>query len=144
MRRRGEGLAALAATLLLTMTAGCASGRARLAPEPSQVDARFGVRLETLRVSAAGTMLDLRYRVTDPARAKRIIHRAMEPYVREPQGGVLTVPRMAKVGALRQAPAALEADRVYFILFANPGRRVKPGDRVEVVIGELTQTVVVN
>jgi hypothetical protein len=48
------------------------------------------------------------------------------------------VPSAGKVGPLRQTVRSgkPEANRNYFILFANPGKYVKPGNKVTVVIGD--------
>ncbi len=54
----------------------------------------------------------------------------------DPKAGVsLLVPTMEKVGQLRQTSAP-EAGRSYWVTFSNKGRRVKRGDRVDVVIGQ--------
>ena len=47
----------------------------------------------------------------------------------------LVVPSMEKVGQLRQAPHEIEAGKSYWMAFSNSGRIVKPGDRVDIVIG---------
>jgi hypothetical protein len=57
-------------------------------------------------------------------------------FSRRAQAGVsLVVPQMEKVGQLRQASENLEAGKSYWMAFSNAGRRVKRGDRVNVVIG---------
>jgi len=53
-----------------------------------------------------------------------------------PEKGLkLVIPTMDKVGQLRQAPPAIEAGKSYWMAFSNSGRQLKPGDRVDVVIG---------
>jgi hypothetical protein len=53
----------------------------------------------------------------------------------DPAAGVkLVVPSLEKVGKLRQSSAP-EAGKVYWMAFSNKGRPVKPGHRVNVVIG---------
>jgi hypothetical protein len=47
---------------------------------------------------------------------------------------VLQVPVMEKVGPLRQAMTP-ESGKEYWMVFSNKGNFVKPGDRVEVLIG---------
>jgi hypothetical protein len=42
---------------------------------------------------------------------------------------------MDKVGQLRQAPHEIEPGKSYWMAFSNSGRLVKPGDRVDIVIG---------
>jgi hypothetical protein len=60
--------------------------------------------------------------------------RAMPYLVDQKSGTRLTVPTMEKIGALRQV-ANPEPGREYWMIFANPGKLVKPGQRVDVVIG---------
>lgn len=84
-------------------------------------------------------MLDFRYRVVDPQRALPLVERGVDPYlIDQESGGVVTVPNTAKVGPLRQTTKYGEPkpDRVYFILFSNPGRFIEPGSKVTVVIGD--------
>ena len=47
---------------------------------------------------------------------------------------VLQVPVMDKVGALRQSMPP-ETGKDYWMVFSNKGNFVKPGDRVDVLIG---------
>ena len=46
----------------------------------------------------------------------------------------LVVPQMEKIGQLRQSSAPI-AGKQYWMAFSNSGRRVRPGDRVDVEIG---------
>jgi transcription elongation factor len=46
----------------------------------------------------------------------------------------LVIPEMEKVGKLRQSSTPI-AGRSYWMAFSNSGRRVRPGDRVDVQIG---------
>jgi hypothetical protein len=84
-------------------------------------------------------MVDLRYRVTDPVRARKFVDRkSRELYlVDEATGMRLAVPNTPKLGTLRQRPKnALETDRDYFVMFANPGRHLRQGDRITLVAGD--------
>jgi hypothetical protein len=73
--------------------------------------------------------------VIDPNKAKALNNKRLEPALIDPQAGVsLVVPSVAKVGKLRQSGEP-EAGRVYWMAFSNKGRPVKPGHRVNVVIG---------
>ena len=59
--------------------------------------------------------------------------------MKDPATGTrLTVPDMPNVGALRQTAVAPQAGKVYFILFWNPGGLVKPGQKVDLVLGGTT------
>mgnify|MGYP001375898294 CR=1 FL=1 len=97
----------------------------------------LGIEIAGIRLSAAGYMLDLRYRVTDPEKAAPLMDRRIKPYlVDQASGGKLLVPATAKLGSLRQTPRANGGDRTYFMLFANPGRFLRPGDKVTLVVGD--------
>lgn len=100
-------------------------------------EAVSGVQPLSIRLSAAGYMLDFRYRVLDPQAASKIIRRDAEPHlIDEARGSILRVPAPPKVGPLRHTGKNMLAGKQYFILFANPAKRVKAGDEVTVVIGE--------
>ena len=76
------------------------------------------------------------YRVVDPTKARVLNDRSNEPSLVDPRAGVrLVVPRMEKIGQLRQTGAP-EAGKAYWMAFSNKGRPVKRGDRVDVVIGQ--------
>lgn len=104
--------------------------------EPS-LEEKWGIKILSIRQSANGYMLDFRYRVIDPDKASLLLSRKEKPYlIDQVSGARFMVPSAPKVGPLRQTAIKPIADRNYFILFANPGKYVKPGNRVTVVIGE--------
>jgi hypothetical protein len=93
--------------------------------------------IDSLRVKLveSGEIVRFTWRVLDPDKAKQLNDEKAEPALIDPQKGVsLVVPRMEKVGQLRQVQPP-EAGRSYWMAFSNHGRVVKPGDRVDVVIG---------
>lgn len=109
-------------------------------PEQAQtaLEEEWGIRVMSLRHSAAGYMLDFRYRVTDPVKAKEILNRKIKPQlIVSSTGNHLQVPAPSKLGPLRQASRVPRADTNYFIFFANPSRQVKAGDKVSIQIGKL-------
>jgi len=110
-----------------------------VATDTDRIRAEWGIRFETLRLTAAGAMLDFRYRILDPARALPIVDRRNKPYmVAQATGEKLEVPSYPKVGPLRQTTAygKPKLGKIYYILFSNHGKRVKSGDKVSVVIGD--------
>lgn len=129
--------------LLWPGTALCQAGdtaRGRLAaqsaPPASGLEEKWGIRIISLRQSAAGYMLDFRYRVLDPKKAAPIFDRQTKPYlIDQASGEKFRVPSSPKVGPLRSSNMP-KADRVYGILFGNPGRFVQQGNKVTVVIGD--------
>jgi hypothetical protein len=96
---------------------------------------RWGIRIESLRLTAAGYMLDIRYRVVDARKARPLFARKTKPVLTdEASGARLAVPVPPKTGALRNSNEP-RAGRTYFMFFANPGRFVAPGNRVTLTIG---------
>ena len=94
------------------------------------LEEQWSVKIESLRVSEAGNLLDFRYRIIDPEKASHLVDRRNKAYMIEQESGrVLSVPTTAKVGPLRQTVryGLPKKDRVYFILFGNP-HVIKPGD----------------
>ena len=97
-----------------------------------------GIKIERIHPSAAGQMLDMRYRVVDHEKAKGVIKRGAQIYlVDQSSGARLPVPDMAQVGKLLQRPDQGEKDKIFWIFFSNPGAIVKPGARVTLVIDEI-------
>ncbi len=121
---------------LLLLAALAAPVPAAAAAAAGEAEARYGIAVQGVRLSAAGTMLDFRYTVTDPAKAAALLGHNVQPVLIDAASGArLAVPAPAKVGALRSVTARPEAGRSYFTLFANPGRLVKAGREVSVEIG---------
>lgn len=95
----------------------------------------WGVDIVGVHPVSSGYMLRFGYRVLDEKKAKPLNEKKAKPYlIDEATGTHLAVPALENVGELRQSPDP-KADRTYFILFGNPGKLVKPGNRVSVVIG---------
>ena len=103
-----------------------------------QAEERLGVKIRGVRLSAAGFMLDLRYRVLDAAKAAPLLDRKVQPYLQDSRGARLGVPASPKVGQLRSTRRGGEIlmDRDYSMLFGNPGRYLKPGSKITLVVGE--------
>jgi len=96
----------------------------------------WGIQEPSIKAVESGILLRFSYRVLDPAKAKPLIDKKIEPSLESPEKGVsLVVPLMEKVGKLRQTPDELEAGKTYWLAFSNSGRVLKPGDRVDVAIG---------
>lgn len=107
--------------------------------QSSEIEDKLGVRIEGLRLSAAGYMLDFRYRLLDPAKAAPLLDRKLSPYLLDESTGVqLSVPTAPKVGQLRPTSRnKVIQGRNYYILFANPGRFMKSGSKVAMMLGDL-------
>ena len=94
--------------------------------------------IDSLRVKAveSGELIRFSWRVLDPEKASALNDKMANPLLLDSQAGVkLVVPTMEKVGQLRQASTPV-MDQSYWMTFSNPGRKVKPGDFVSIVIGQ--------
>jgi hypothetical protein len=81
-------------------------------------------------------MLAFRYVVIDPEKAKALNDKRNTAYLIDEKSGLkLMVPQMEKVGALRTTVTPT-AGRMYWMVFANTGRIVDVGSRVDLVIGD--------
>jgi hypothetical protein len=95
----------------------------------------WGVDSLTVKYTESGEMIRFSYRVVDPQKAAALNDKNAEPSLIAPQAGVkLVIPEMEKVGKLRQSSTPI-AGKSYWMAFSNSGRRVRPGDRVDVQIG---------
>jgi hypothetical protein len=99
-------------------------------------EAVWGIEAPNVKAVESGVILRFSYRVLDPGKAKLLSDKKFDPVLVSPAKGVkLVVPTMEKVGQLRQAPHELEAGKSYWMAFSNSGRLLRPGDRVDIVIG---------
>ncbi len=102
------------------------------------IENRWGIQIDALRLTAAGYMLDFRYRVVDPAKAAPLFDRKTRAILTdEKSGAVMFVPTPPKTGPLRSTNDP-KPGRVYFMFFANPGRFIHKSQRVTVTIGEFS------
>jgi len=95
----------------------------------------WGIDSPSVKAVESGELIRFSYHVLDPQKAKTINDKKNDAYLIFPDAKIrLSVPSLEKVGQLRQSSTA-EAGKTYWMAFSNPGRRVKRGDRVDVVIG---------
>ena len=100
----------------------------------------WGIELVAMRSTAAGHMVDFRYRVVDAEKAAPLFKRQTKPYLlHQASGQALGVPNTAKIGSLRNSNTPQEG-RTYWMFFGNHQRVVKKGDMVTVAIGDFRVT----
>ncbi|HEY6872686.1 MAG TPA: hypothetical protein VI298_08180 [Geobacteraceae bacterium] len=137
----GFGVLCLAAFALCS---GCASVAGdRLAKPASRSDEadgpqKLGVKPVAIRLTAAGQMIDFRYRVVDPKKSLPLFSRQTKTYlVEQASGNTFAVPADTKLGPLRSSSREPLAGKEYFIIFANPGGQLQRGSRVTVAVGDV-------
>lgn len=118
-------------------TASASNGFIQQSKEQKQaLSEKWGIELVAMRSTAAGHMVDFRYRVLDAEKAAPLFKRQTKPYlIHQASGKVLAVPNTAKLGALRNSNTPQEG-RTYWMFFGNHHRIVQKGDKVTVAIGD--------
>lgn len=105
-------------------------------PQP-EWETKWGIQVSSLRLTAGGNMIDFRYKVLDPKKAAPLGDRENKAYlIDQATGAKFLVPTTPKIGPLRQKAQNLTAGQSAFVIFVNPGKYVKAGDKVTVVIGD--------
>lgn len=95
----------------------------------------WGIDSLSVKIAESGQIVRFSWRVLDSSLAAPLNDKRAEPALVDPSAGVsLVVPSMEQIGQLRQT-APPEAGKSYWMAFSNKGRPVKPGHRVNVVIG---------
>jgi hypothetical protein len=107
--------------------------------EAKELADKWGVELLGMRLTSAGYMLDFRFRVMDAAKALPLFDHRIKPHIVAERSNIkLPVPMSTKVGAFRPTNRGknIKADKTYYMIFGNPDRHVKVGEKVTVVIGD--------
>ena len=89
------------------------------------VKRQWGVEVLGARLVSHDWMINFRYRVVDPAKARPLLQQKATAYlVDEASGARLAVPAMENIGELRQTTVP-EAGRSYFVQFGNANQVVR-------------------
>lgn len=134
---------ALALALGLALGVLPAPARARAEPRAAaatqavtaaELEARHGLRVDRVTVTGSGGLVDLRFTILDPAKARPLLEGGGQELrlVAEPGGETLHAPHH---GAMRNV--RLARDSACFVLFPNARGAVRPGTRVAVSFGAL-------
>lgn len=153
--RPSTSAAGLVAALVLFMVflAGCASIDTPVAKENPEnptletvelkpldalaLEEQWGLRLLQARLTAQGGMIDVRFMVIEPAKAKGLEESLEKAIIVDENSGRYTWgAHSSKVGSLRDVNLD-EANRVCYILFVNPGRMIHTGSSVVLVSEEV-------
>lgn len=130
--------------LLPVLLSGCCpQNRVTQAPHKesdpaAELKQQWGIEVCGVTLSAEGYMLDFRYRVVDPERARPLLAKGAECcLIDQKTGSRLIVPAPPKVGSLRNSTMEPVKDKIYYVMFANPGRLISQNDRITVAISDL-------
>lgn len=97
----------------------------------------LGIKVESIRLSAYGKIVDFRFRVLDEKKAIPIFSPKIKPCLVDLKtGNKCYIPDSPKIGSLRSFGTPVK-NRVYFMLFNNSSS-LKKGDKVNLIIGDVT------
>lgn len=103
--------------------------------------AKWGIQVASLRMTAGDRMVDFRYKVIDPTKAAVLGQHDSKAYlIDQATGTKLRVPSSPKVGALRSRADQPIAGTVYTVLFGNAAGLVRAGSLVTIEIGDFRAT----
>ena len=96
-----------------------------------QLADKLGVQIVHLAVTGGGGLIDLRYRVVDPAKATSVHDDETPPVLFDDTTGVV-VDQLLMEHAHR---GDFRAGQTYYLIFENPGNLVQKGSTVSVLLG---------
>ena len=98
------------------------------------MEAIHGIRVTRVAVTAGGGLVDLRFTVVDPVKARPLLDAHARPprLVVEGSGVELEAPKHGGMRGVR-----LQKDAASFLLFPNARNSIRPGTRVAVVFGDV-------
>ena len=119
-----------AATVAAPQSATAAARPVQQLPAPSAVEVQYGIQVAQIGLTASGGLVDVRFKVLDPVKAKALLRDpANAPMLIAGGKPPLTAPHHALHGA------RFGAGQVFYILYPNARGAVQPGAEVTVAIG---------
>ena len=102
------------------------------------VENELGLRITRLTLVADGGLVDLRYQISAPEKASKMLQADRPIYLmNEATGEAVTTATFPKIGELRTNPKGSDAPgRVYFLGFGDPGGTFATGDEVSLISGD--------
>ena len=103
-------------------------------PQSSSIEERWGIRVSQVGVTADGGLIDFRYVVLDPNKALdwQADPKNVPTLMVEGSGAKVNV------AALMPHKQDMAAGRTYFMLYRNTKGAIKQGNKISVMIGDLT------
>ena len=97
----------------------------------TDLEQRFGIQMTLVAVTAGSGLIDIRFRVTDAAKAADLFKPENLPAVIVPDSGITIQPPEPP------DPGTLTDGQIYFLLYPNSGGAVRPGSGVILAFGDL-------
>jgi len=98
------------------------------------LEAIHGIRINRVALTAGGGLVDLRFTVLDPVKARPLLagHASLPRLVVQGSGVELQAPKHGAMRGIR-----LQKDAASFLLFPNTRNAVRPGTQVAVAFGDV-------
>ena len=107
------------------------------APPPPTLEVRWGIQVCGAHLSMGDAIVDVRYKILDPAKVAALGDGKTLGYIIEPNtGNKLLMPKPPKEGAFPPTGNRLAVGKTYFAIVANQGRVLKRGEAVSVILGD--------
>jgi hypothetical protein len=96
----------------------------------------WGIQPVFFRVTAQGYMMEFRYKILDPEKAKILsVNKDLPTLLSGKSQARFKVPYGATVGYLKSNRKFLKKGKNYIIMFSNDNQHMLPGDKVRIQIG---------
>ncbi len=100
-------------------------------PEPSALETQYGIQIAHVGLTAAGGLVDVRFKVLDAAKARALLGNAAHaPMLISGDNPPLMPPHHALKGA------KFGQGQIFYILYPNLRGAIKPGADVTVAMGD--------
>jgi hypothetical protein len=103
-------------------------------PVSSAIEAKWGIRITQVAISADGGMVDFRYIILDPNKAQNFAEDAQSTPTLHPDGNRTVVFQTAKMPHKNQ----LQPGATYFLLYENAAGAVKAQSYLTVQLGDIS------
>ncbi|HAM70604.1 MAG TPA: hypothetical protein DCM86_03060 [Verrucomicrobiales bacterium] len=104
-------------------------------------ESTYGFQVSAIRLSMANTIVDVRFKVTDVDKARKLADGKTTAYLVDlDTGAKLQMPSPPREGAFPPSSSKLMQGRTYFSMVSNQGGKLKSGSRVSLVMGDTVVT----
>jgi hypothetical protein len=98
------------------------------------IEAKWGIRVSQVAVTADGGLVDFRFIVLDPDKASEMMSNVDNLPVLRPDGATGIINSAAQMGG----HPSLRPGQTYFLLYRNAAGAIRPGTSLSVLFGDLT------
>ena len=108
-------------------------GAAGVMPTNAAIEAKWGIRISRVAVTADGGLVDVRFVVIDPDKALAMMQDPANLPILHPVGAKVTIDSIAQMAARHD----LTPGQTYFLLYRNTGGAMRSGGHLSLTFGTL-------